>query len=620
MKECLVSFLTDKSTADVPSFQLGDDESLSIGDYVDFLSEITGVYKTLSIERQYFLLERIKLIIFVDKITQRYFLSFVATQIQKKSDLALIIDLVNRMSSRLPVNNIDFIAPHERNVGVVLRSLVLSGEKGLLKLLFLLGADINYKQPGDSESLIALASTLHNFRAEQRIEMLSFLMQYGARIDNICLEQAAVLDGNEKVVEFLLQNGARVDFFYLENLVVTGKGNMIRRLVNAGASPDRCCRFYPPLFHAYHYHGEWLFRLLIECGADANIKNPFGQTILNYMTRSTNKLSILKILLAAGANPFIPDDDGQSIFGAFLYSDKYIFLLKHSLFHFAKLERGSLYSEIVDFIYKSYDSDLIKLYSIIEFFANQEIELNLVHVIEKCAYEDAVLFVENTVNLSDINMVDERGIRPIYCALEKYQSDLKYSKIIEMLVESGAEIDGHVVQRANLRMLIYVLKTRESLREDRYDAIANLILSKNNIMKSPEFNKEDKALKYVEAVDSVIQEFVDNVYFDYFLKFKTKVDFDQNLHMNLKLRKIDNDFLIVSLRARAFVDSVKKAVDEDIINDHERVLLLNGAKKNINDAYFHLKEILLEERLALMSRDAVDKLHKIRAISRSNSI
>ncbi|NDJ52454.1 MAG: hypothetical protein GYB68_05125, partial [Chloroflexi bacterium] len=98
----------------------------------------------------------------------------------------------------------------------------------------------------------------------------------------------AATNGHEALVDWLLDQGAKVKdglTLFLHGVPRTGKLNIVKRLLDAGADPDEQDRFgQPTLLEAVSGEDEEanlaLFEMLIEAGADVNVRYSSGATVL----------------------------------------------------------------------------------------------------------------------------------------------------------------------------------------------------------------------------------------------------------------------------------------------------------------------------------------------------
>ena len=123
----------------------------------------------------------------------------------------------------------------------------------------------------------------------------------------------AVMQHNYEVLERLLQKG--VDINSLNNnggsplyvaLTVNQNNKMIEFLIKKGADVNQSVNGEPLLIRATRFKLIDPMILLLENGADPNVKDAFGNTALMY----SPTLEILKLLLEYGSDPFVKNNDG----------------------------------------------------------------------------------------------------------------------------------------------------------------------------------------------------------------------------------------------------------------------------------------------------------------------
>jgi ankyrin repeat protein len=105
--------------------------------------------------------------------------------------------------------------------------------------------------------------------------------------------------------------------------VKRGDDEIVRVLLEAGAAPNRLPKeSWPALFSAIEHERESLIRLLVQGGADINIRLPSGYTPLHHAVDTdcdtalqmevSPTFALTKLLLSLGADPRQKDEQGES--------------------------------------------------------------------------------------------------------------------------------------------------------------------------------------------------------------------------------------------------------------------------------------------------------------------
>jgi len=166
------------------------------------------------------------------------------------------------------------------------------------------------------------------------LKVAAYLLEHGADVNNPCtqvswsseLQQvgratpllAAVAAGNKAMTKFLIERGADINFqgdngdMALSLAARKGFQAVIEvllashALVNAQNSHDGTT----PLFSAVASGRVKIIQMLLAAGADANVKDNKGRTILNYAIKTSPE--IMQALLAAGTKPNTEDAEGRT--------------------------------------------------------------------------------------------------------------------------------------------------------------------------------------------------------------------------------------------------------------------------------------------------------------------
>ena len=130
------------------------------------------------------------------------------------------------------------------------------------------------------------------------------------------LAGAAVLAVLGVLVVLSLRSDARsADLGPLIGAARSGEAESVRRLVQAGADPDRRDggpNGWTPLLHAVHKDQPAAVRELLAAGADVNRAAPNGLTPL-MLAASQAEPEIFELLLAAGADPYAEKPGGETV-------------------------------------------------------------------------------------------------------------------------------------------------------------------------------------------------------------------------------------------------------------------------------------------------------------------
>lgn len=108
--------------------------------------------------------------------------------------------------------------------------------------------------------------------------------------------------------------------FLLLQAVLDNDLDLVRKLVQEGADVNELCRGTSSLHEAITEITDNLgmVKFLIEHGADASLKNSYGQAPLNLAPHGSNRYAICKLLLENGANPNDETDGGVTPLHKFL--------------------------------------------------------------------------------------------------------------------------------------------------------------------------------------------------------------------------------------------------------------------------------------------------------------
>jgi ankyrin repeat protein len=187
------------------------------------------------------------------------------------------------------------------------------------------GADANTKDEDDYTVL------MHALRSDQDLDVIQLLLEAGADVNSImalntgwqALVVAAASNTNPDVIKALVAAGARLDYKACGDqtpLLAAAQSNpnpeIIHTPIQAGvAVEDRDAENRSLLMLAVRFDANReVIRTLIELGLDVNDTDSAGRTPLMVAVQSkwNSAIGQLEILLEAGANPLLRDNDGKT--------------------------------------------------------------------------------------------------------------------------------------------------------------------------------------------------------------------------------------------------------------------------------------------------------------------
>ncbi|CAL8080330.1 unnamed protein product [Calicophoron daubneyi] len=158
--------------------------------------------------------------------------------------------------------------------------------------------------------------------------MLNLLIKYGAKVNttNKLGKTALMIAANKgyaEIAEYLLQHGADPNIQDINGMhavfyAVDGEyGNMIRLLSKSGANvnlEDRDNKWTPLIRLAClaNNGNARVGAALLDCGADVNHRDKYGQTALIHCAFHRNHLDLAKLLLSRGADPDIKNNKNHT--------------------------------------------------------------------------------------------------------------------------------------------------------------------------------------------------------------------------------------------------------------------------------------------------------------------
>ncbi len=168
-------------------------------------------------------------------------------------------------------------------------------------------------------------SCLHIAITTQNTEMINLLL--ANKLDPNLLDRdknapihMAISKRNPEILESLLKNGADPNLINpkgitpLSFVIQMNEKNLFKKLIDYGADPNKRDQLfeYPPLFHAIHRGDLEFTNVLIDKGADVNVKLRFNDSLLMKATEK-NDSKLVELLLKNGSklDPF--NDFGDNV-------------------------------------------------------------------------------------------------------------------------------------------------------------------------------------------------------------------------------------------------------------------------------------------------------------------
>ncbi len=173
----------------------------------------------------------------------------------------------------------DSVYNNTNNCIVPLSLASLNGDKDIVELLILKGADVN-PLTREWETPISEATN----------------------------------KGHTDIVKLLLAKGARPEGFGLFRAAEKGYPDIVRLLLENGSSPNYKCKLGTPLITAAEKNNIRIVRMLLEAGADANLIHN-NMIALNKAIKNIN-IEMIKLFLSYGAEVkfdkfYVVDSDGE---------------------------------------------------------------------------------------------------------------------------------------------------------------------------------------------------------------------------------------------------------------------------------------------------------------------
>ncbi len=172
----------------------------------------------------------------------------------------------------------------------------------IVKLLLEYGADIN-KQTGSKGTALILAAVKNN------VEIVKILLEHGADVNIVEITGATALDiaeanNNQKIVNLLLEYGSKEsqdDWLPLTQAFIDKDIKKIDSLLKKGNGINQPDGNATALMHAAVMGDSEMIKLLLEYGADINLKSQLGFTAL-ISAAGSGQYDTVKLLLSYDAN------------------------------------------------------------------------------------------------------------------------------------------------------------------------------------------------------------------------------------------------------------------------------------------------------------------------------
>ncbi|XP_076279889.1 uncharacterized protein LOC143208872 [Lasioglossum baleicum] len=301
----------------------------------------------------------------------------------------------------------------------VLRAAVENGNLKIVEDILTDCADVNMLLIGCSE-FDTWAPPLHKAVKRKQVQMVELLINYGANVNvkNSLGETPivnAIENRDKKMIELLLTNGADIkeDPKVLRVAVENGNLKIVEDILTDCADVNMlligCSEFdawAPPLHRAVKRKQVQMVELLINYGANVNVKNSQGETPIFDAIRSRDK-QMIKLLLSNGAD--IKEDPK---------------VLR------AAVENGNL-KIVEDILTDGADVNMLLI-------ANSSIGRRFLFL-HKAVMQKQVKMAKLLIKYgANVNAKDSEGATPIFYAINKRDTEM-----IELLLINGADIKFH---------------------------------------------------------------------------------------------------------------------------------------------------------------------------------
>lgn len=294
----------------------------------------------------------------------------------------------------------------------------------------------------------------------------------------------------------------------LHDAIKTGKVEVVRDLLSKGLDINAKERGYTPLYTAVAFNcSQDVLKLLIDHGADLNIKDKQGWTPLQHILNSYGNPTNAKILTDAGADVNTKNHSGQTIFHLAAIK-KDISLIEYllakgidvdsrdnegqtPLYHAAALNKDDIYFDVAEMLLKNGANvnaqdvngmtplhELVKHSNkkIFQLFLDYKADVNLkdrlgdtplIEAIRSENLEMIQLLVDNGSDVNNFN--DESRSTPLHLASNTY-----CKRIIKFLLTNGANINA--LDSENRTPLMGLLNSVYSVFKEGFSETLMLLL------------------------------------------------------------------------------------------------------------------------------------------------
>ena len=190
-----------------------------------------------------------------------------------------------------------------------------AGQEESVRLLLSRGADVKLKTRGGNSALSFAAYNGHaaavRLLLEAGADTKATMATPAGRIPVLVFAAGKC---HREVVELFLKHGATLniknaDVLPLNLAVNSGNVEMVKFLLSRGADVNgrQVLRQFTPIMEAYR-SSDCMIRTLVDAGADVNMRDAIGMTVLMFATRGNHREAVVE-LLKAGADAAIEYTD-----------------------------------------------------------------------------------------------------------------------------------------------------------------------------------------------------------------------------------------------------------------------------------------------------------------------
>lgn len=304
-----------------------------------------------------------------------------------------------------------------------------NGDFNIVNLLIIKGADVNYKTTDGTNALIVAAKRGYYNIAE-------LLIKNGSNINNRTSYKSsalfeAVKQLNDSIANLLIENKAQINVnnrFNLTPLQYSAGYNLLYFNLNGENNIDKDIDAF-----IHHSKANKISEMLINAGADLNVKDIYGFTPIMVATQ-LNNLELVKILCKAGADLNLASYDGVT---PLMYANS---------MKYAEIAR-ILFRNGAHVDYFSIENNL--------YFLPSPDELLVINA-DSGNYESVSYLIEHGANP---NYSNEEGVNALM-----YASDNGYYRIAKLLIEKGADVNSKPID-GNTALFASVRSNSDSIAE-----------------------------------------------------------------------------------------------------------------------------------------------------------